>query len=143
MSESPKDLFANLDSDLDDTYEENMKICRIDGDSILLADGDNWYPIEFSRCDSHEKIVGWIQHLTDKKWITPKHLSLFLAHVFSHFPHLSPKDLYSFSTPHQPRIRHTVSFHWGEGKRPICLPDHRRSKKFLFLSNFLGFQLPF
>ena len=37
------------------------------------------YNIELSRCDSPEKLLGWIRHLTEKTWLTMDMLDRFIS----------------------------------------------------------------
>lgn len=57
-----------------------------------LRNNDDWYSIEFMRCNTHKQSVLWVEHLCDKKWITTKHISLFLCSVYAKFPELAPKE---------------------------------------------------
>lgn len=39
------------------------------------------YDIQFSRCNTPEKLVSWIHHLLEKNWVTKDHISrlIYLA----------------------------------------------------------------
>lgn len=50
----------------------------IEDDSIVLLDGGANYVIDFKRCDTAEKILGWIVHLTEKDWVTTEILERFI-----------------------------------------------------------------
>lgn len=92
MEEAPENIFESLGAELEQETKENLSLCKAENEAVLLNDGaENWYEIPFSDCDSHEKIVRWVFHLTTKDWITTKHLHLFLCQVFVRFPKLAPK----------------------------------------------------
>ena len=40
---------------------------HVDDKFITIIDGD--YPIEKTRCDTYEKILSWILHLSEKAWV--------------------------------------------------------------------------
>lgn len=58
--------------------EELARLCRIDGDAIALVTGVEDYDIMLSRCDTHEKILQWSIHLSEKSWITMRLLRAFM-----------------------------------------------------------------
>jgi hypothetical protein len=35
---------------------------------------DGWYEIDIERVNTKERLLSWICHLLDKKWVTPHHL---------------------------------------------------------------------
>lgn len=49
----------------------------VEGDSIIIHDGSN-YQIEFSRCNTPEKILSWVLQLTEKPWMTTEILNRFV-----------------------------------------------------------------
>jgi hypothetical protein len=52
------------------------------GAIVLLRNGLSEYPIETDRCNTPEKILGWVAHLGGKSWITPRQLKLFVKYAF-------------------------------------------------------------
>jgi len=89
MNEEP--LYASVtDEDLKSAEKENAKLCKSNDTSVSLYDGGTWYEIDFERCDTHRKLVEWVYHLSEKDWVTGKHIRLFLSHVFVRFPGLNP-----------------------------------------------------
>lgn len=53
-----------------------------DGCIVLNATPDNTlanYNIELNRCDTPAKLLGWIQHLTEKSWLTMGMLDRFVS----------------------------------------------------------------
>jgi len=89
MNGNPNDLYDETQEDVNFLAEQNKKLCVADDQSVRLWDGERWYEIEFTACNSNEKIIQWIYHLTELNWITPKQIHLFLQAVFSQFPNLS------------------------------------------------------
>lgn len=52
---------------------------RTTADCIELRASDSyWYPIDRDRCDTPEKVLGWVLHLSEKKWVTPRMLREFI-----------------------------------------------------------------
>jgi len=47
--------------------------------------GFNYYPIEWNRLDSPEKLVRWIRHLTGKLWFSPDMCHALICVVAEHF----------------------------------------------------------
>lgn len=90
MNDAPKKLFENFKDDLDVT--RNEKICKSDSGAVSLWDGGTWYVVEFTQCDTCEKITRWVYHLSSKNWVTKEQIHLFIAHVFCRFPDLAPKN---------------------------------------------------
>jgi hypothetical protein len=52
--------------------------CEIRGDEIIIDPKGMDYPIGLGRCDTHEKIVGWVLHLSEKRWITVLMIEMFI-----------------------------------------------------------------
>lgn len=53
-----------------------------DGHIVLNSTPENEqadYNIELCRCDSPEKLLGWIRHLTEKTWLTMDMLDRFIS----------------------------------------------------------------
>lgn len=61
--------------------EENANLVKIEDGEIHLNDNGSAYSIELDRCDTFEKIVEWIYHLSLKPWVTTKHIRLFISHA--------------------------------------------------------------
>lgn len=57
----------------------------VDGDHILIAlpEGkiDKWYEVPMSGLKTHEQIISWIFHLTEKSWIEKDVLRRFIKVV--------------------------------------------------------------
>ena len=58
--------------------EEIARLCRIDGDAIVLYTGVDEYDIMIYRCDTHKKILQWSIHLSAKSWMTMPLLRAFV-----------------------------------------------------------------
>lgn len=60
--------------------DEKYKACRVEGEYIILSNGndDADYDVSLSKCNSHSSILGWVNHLSEKKWITILHLRQFI-----------------------------------------------------------------
>ena len=53
-------------------------LCFYDDDRIVLLGSTlGEYSIELDRCNTPEKILGWMIHLGTKPWITKMHMELF------------------------------------------------------------------
>ncbi|MEM5521061.1 hypothetical protein [Sulfitobacter sp. AS59] len=84
---------GNLDEirELARLHRERMdKAVFIDKGYIVISvnigpDGDqiHEYDIELSRCDSHEKILSWVEQLLEKTWMEPDVLSKFIQVALS------------------------------------------------------------
>jgi muconolactone delta-isomerase len=92
MKTAPTNIFQNVMGVINKVENENKEICQSDGKSVRLWNGGEWYEIEFTRIDSHAKIIEWISHLIQKKWVKRNHISLLLAHTFTRFPYLAPPN---------------------------------------------------
>lgn len=53
----------------------------VDEEGYIILDG--WYEVEMSRCDTHEKILGWVLHLSEKDWADRAFLRHFVAVALS------------------------------------------------------------
>lgn len=61
--------------------------CRITEEGIVIripGESDRTYPIALSRCDSYEKIIGWVTHLHRKSWVTPRIIGDFVYTACTH-----------------------------------------------------------
>jgi len=67
-------------------YRAELERARhIDDACIVLATGDmSDYRIPLSKCNTHEKIVGWVDHLAAKRWITPLVIRQFIRAACGH-----------------------------------------------------------
>lgn len=45
-----------------------------------------WYQVDCNRCDSTEKLLGWILHLAPKKWVTHSHIEELILRASDKFP---------------------------------------------------------
>lgn len=58
-------------------------LCRMEGDAIVLAGPsgviDGEYEIPLDRCDDETKILGWVLHLAEKRWVTKDILVRFIG----------------------------------------------------------------
>lgn len=52
------------------------EVIYVDGDQIILNLAVEYY-IDLQRCNTPEKILGWLVHLSEKTWIEKKHLVKF------------------------------------------------------------------
>lgn len=57
--------------------EELDKIVRVE-DGFIVINVHYKYNIEISRCDTYEKIVGWVLQLSEKTWMTKDVLEHFV-----------------------------------------------------------------
>jgi hypothetical protein len=50
-------------------------VVRISGRAFLCTGPNMYHPyqIRFDRCDSHEKLLAWLRHMTVKGWWTSRH----------------------------------------------------------------------
>lgn len=71
---SPKDLIGDMLAML----ERSRRLIRVvDGYAELLDEttGTYWYEIDLDRLKNETDLVGWINHLLGKNWITKGHLT--------------------------------------------------------------------
>ena len=71
----------NVDTFLEQTIKEAAGM-YIDNGAIVL---DYVYPyrIELSRCNTPGKILGWVNQLSGKNWMTTDRMNLFIQVAFS------------------------------------------------------------
>lgn len=73
---------SEMDKKLKVTTASELKIPKstvtCDGKYITVSERYS-YHIEKSRCDTHAKILGWVQHLSHKNWVTTKILGDFVS----------------------------------------------------------------
>lgn len=91
--DEPRNIYEDMEEFIEGIADEADLLCRSDEESINIFDGTDWIDIEFSRCDTHGKVLAWVNHLVRKSWITPKHISLFLANVYIKYPDLETRTI--------------------------------------------------
>lgn len=64
--------------DLDQRRESDRTLCYREGDYLILNSGMDPYEVPLSRCDTAEKLLGWVVHLGEKTWLTPRMTKLFV-----------------------------------------------------------------
>ena len=62
----------------------------IDEESLRLWDGEQWFEIAFSSCNSQEKVLQWIYYLIDQDWVSSIQVHLFLDAIETKMPDLLP-----------------------------------------------------
>ena len=53
-------------------------------DGFIVFNVDYEYNINLSRCDTPAKILGWVQHLCEKTWITRELIERFISLATRH-----------------------------------------------------------
>jgi hypothetical protein len=81
MKQEPTDIYDTVNHDIEFLTKQNKKLCTADEKAIRLWDGEKWYEIEFSACNSNEKTIQWIYHLIEQCWISVKQINLFLEAI--------------------------------------------------------------
>jgi hypothetical protein len=85
---------VNMDADelmsmdeLEKQYKEHRraleKQCYVDGEDIVINLADE-YCVPLSRCSTPEAILGWVQHLAEKTWITVPVIERFIQLATQH-----------------------------------------------------------
>lgn len=71
----------NMDEILKEHQEHMKRICSEDEYSITLRpeDGGFGYCIPWGRIDTPVKILGWIDHLLEKNWVTKDHIDYLIT----------------------------------------------------------------
>lgn len=67
---------------VDDKFLEEMRrkdaeleqFVRIDGDYLMLGD----YKVLLATCSTHQGVLNWVWHLSDKTWVTREVLHRFI-----------------------------------------------------------------
>ncbi len=59
------------------------KQCYVEDDSIIINLGHE-YPIALRRCATPEAILGWVDHLLDKTWMTTDVIQQFIGYATQH-----------------------------------------------------------
>ena len=59
---------------------DNPKDVYLDDGAVVFSEGGDYY-IELSRCDTPEKLIAWLYHLTEKTWVTSEMIHEFLRIV--------------------------------------------------------------
>ena len=75
----------NFENFIQSTQEDSEQV-KIDGNDILISicSGEP-YLIALARCDTHDKILSWVQQLTEKTWMTLPALNRFIQIAQSHY----------------------------------------------------------
>lgn len=50
-----------------------------DGFIVFLESAHAHYDIDLKRCDTKDKLLGWVMHLSMKNWVTAKTIHQFVA----------------------------------------------------------------
>jgi len=58
--------------------------CYIRRRCIVLKAGSFAYEVELSRCNTHAKLIGWVHHLNEKRWMTTQLMNRFLELCCKH-----------------------------------------------------------
>ncbi|MCP5537027.1 MAG: hypothetical protein H7A51_12470 [Akkermansiaceae bacterium] len=67
-----------------DSMIDRALACEIEGSEIIIDPKGERYPIKLDSCDTHEKLVGWIVHLSRKRWITVLLIEMFILTAYDH-----------------------------------------------------------
>jgi hypothetical protein len=57
-------------------------LCRIEDGEIVFLNGH--YGISLGECDSYERILHWVYHLSPKSWVTTAILQRFILLATTH-----------------------------------------------------------
>lgn len=68
---------ADMKPDIEEAEKEISKQCYIEDDQIIM-NVNYEYVIELNRCSTPEEILGWVEHLCSKGWITLKVIRRFV-----------------------------------------------------------------
>ena len=63
---------------------EVNKSCRIQGNEVVFGHDEGFYAIRLAECSTHESILFWVLHLSEKIWVTPGILARFAELAASH-----------------------------------------------------------
>lgn len=69
-------------------------LAQVSGGCVELFDPEQEefvYDIDLTRCDTPEKILSWVQHLSDKSWVSPRTLSGFVANACAYHNIILPE----------------------------------------------------
>lgn len=72
-----------IDEEDEQRQKELEQKCYINDFCIILNFGYD-YPIELRRCATAEAILGWVDHLCEKPWITPDIIRRFIYLATDH-----------------------------------------------------------
>lgn len=80
--------FATIE-ELEPKFEKHAKQLekqlRVKGNCIVFhIPNCDEYAIELSRCNSAESILGWVHHLSEKRWISTELICRFIELATSH-----------------------------------------------------------
>ena len=85
MSDNESENIVDLSQVADATFKKIKKM----GETVyvkeehIVINVSYEYNIALSRCDSHEKILGWVIHLCEKKWMTSDVMRAFVHTAIS------------------------------------------------------------
>jgi len=71
--------------------EDMPSLCEVreKENEIVLAINDTLdgptYPIPIDRCDTKEKLIGWIDYISQKEWATTLHIHQLIVETYKHF----------------------------------------------------------
>jgi len=63
--------------------KEMQRICSIKDNAIVFDIGFE-YEIELSRCDTPQKLLSWVYHLSEKTWMTRDIIHYFIRLAAQH-----------------------------------------------------------
>jgi hypothetical protein len=63
---------------VNERHDELSKLLYVEGDAIIFQEGGD-YEIPLDRCDTHEKIIARVLHLSGKNWVTLEHIVRFIT----------------------------------------------------------------
>ena len=68
-----------------DEHKERINRVSIEGNHVIIRFAEhNEYEILLAKCRTHEEILGWILHLSEKNWMTMELTRLLILKVCSH-----------------------------------------------------------
>lgn len=82
-------------NDLVDLQDES-KVETITENNKVWFCFDNGYDIEWSRCNTPQKLIGWIRHLSEKNWFTHDVCNDFILEVNYMYRQLEGKDIFTY-----------------------------------------------
>ena len=68
-------------------HDRWSKMCCKEDASIVFSRSENGAEIchiDLDRCSTPEAILGWVDHLSDKTWITREYIQLFVQFATGH-----------------------------------------------------------
>ncbi len=65
----------------------------IENHIVITTPNDQEYSVPLSRCDTYEKILSWVYHLSEKTWVTTEVVNEFIKTALNEhglsYPHES------------------------------------------------------